>query len=173
MKKIDLGQTITILANVGVIAGIIFLGIELNQNTQQLALELRWQVNQRIVDNNRDLMGENPLEIFVKSITSPEDLTFDEFQAAGALAFNFLNVWEDHYFLYQADLISDDEWKDFVNDDISFTLGYKFAQAFWEDTKGYFEPDLVFYVDSLLPTIETDANYQFWQATMRRIRELE
>jgi hypothetical protein len=31
MKKIDLGQTITILANIGVIAGIVFLGVELRQ----------------------------------------------------------------------------------------------------------------------------------------------
>ena len=31
MKKLDLGQTITILANLGVIAGIVFLGLELRQ----------------------------------------------------------------------------------------------------------------------------------------------
>lgn len=39
MKKIDLGQMITILANVGVIAGIIFLAIELRQNTTASRLE--------------------------------------------------------------------------------------------------------------------------------------
>ena len=33
MKKIDLGQTIQILANVGVLAGILFLAFELRQNT--------------------------------------------------------------------------------------------------------------------------------------------
>ena len=33
MKKIDLGQTISILANFGVVAGIVFLGIELRQTT--------------------------------------------------------------------------------------------------------------------------------------------
>jgi len=33
LKKIDLGQTISIFANVGVIAGIIFLAVELRQNT--------------------------------------------------------------------------------------------------------------------------------------------
>lgn len=32
MNKIDLGQALTILANIGVIAGIIFLGLELRQN---------------------------------------------------------------------------------------------------------------------------------------------
>ena len=29
MKKLDLGQTVTVLANVGIIAGIVFLGIAL------------------------------------------------------------------------------------------------------------------------------------------------
>ena len=33
MKKIELGQMITVLANIGVIAGILFLGYELRQNT--------------------------------------------------------------------------------------------------------------------------------------------
>lgn len=41
MKKIDLGQTISILANLGVIAGIVFLGIELQQNNALLAAESR------------------------------------------------------------------------------------------------------------------------------------
>jgi len=36
MKKIDLGQTIGILANIGVIAGIVFLAIEVRQNQRVL-----------------------------------------------------------------------------------------------------------------------------------------
>ncbi len=39
MNKIDLGQTIQILANIGVIAGIGFLGLELRQNSEQLELQ--------------------------------------------------------------------------------------------------------------------------------------
>ena len=41
MKKLDLGQTIQIAANIGVIAGIIFLGIELRQNNELLNAEAR------------------------------------------------------------------------------------------------------------------------------------
>ncbi len=41
MKKLDLRQTISILANVGVIAGIIFLGLELRQNNEFLATQAR------------------------------------------------------------------------------------------------------------------------------------
>jgi hypothetical protein len=36
MKKIDLGQAISILANVGVIAGIVFLAVEIRQNNDLL-----------------------------------------------------------------------------------------------------------------------------------------
>jgi len=41
LKKIDLGQAITILANVGVIAGILFLAIELQQNNDLLSAQAR------------------------------------------------------------------------------------------------------------------------------------
>jgi len=37
MKKIDLGQTISVVANIGVIAGIVFLGYELRQT--QMAIQ--------------------------------------------------------------------------------------------------------------------------------------
>jgi hypothetical protein len=41
MKKLNLGQTISTIANVGVIAGIIFLGYELRQNTSAARQEAR------------------------------------------------------------------------------------------------------------------------------------
>ena len=41
MKKIDSGQAIRILANVGVIAGIIFLAVEIQQNSESLAIQAR------------------------------------------------------------------------------------------------------------------------------------
>ena len=41
MKNIDLGQTIGILANLGVIAGIVFLAVELQQNNKLLGAQAR------------------------------------------------------------------------------------------------------------------------------------
>jgi len=39
MKKIDLGQAINTLANLGVIAGIVFLAVEIRQNNELLAAD--------------------------------------------------------------------------------------------------------------------------------------
>jgi len=173
MKKIDLGQSIAILANVGVIAGIVFLALELNQNSKQLGLELEWQINDRIIQNNRGLMGENPTPIFVKSVIAPEELTYEEFTVAGALVFNFLSTWEDRYFLYQAGLADEEEWKSYIDDDIDLTLGYRFAQVFWEESKDYFEPDFVEYVDMKLPLADSEGNYRWFQRVMNRLRDFE
>ena len=52
MKKIDFGQTITILANVGVIAGIGFLGYELRQNNRFLELQERYTFMQNVTGFN-------------------------------------------------------------------------------------------------------------------------
>ena len=41
MTKIDLGKAIAILANIGVIAGIVFLGVELRQNNDLSRAEAR------------------------------------------------------------------------------------------------------------------------------------
>ena len=59
MKKLDLGQTITILANVGVIAGIVFLAIELRQNNRLLVAEAEFNQLQHLQDIGMVLF-ENP-----------------------------------------------------------------------------------------------------------------
>ena len=50
MKKLDLGQIITILANIGVIAGIVLLAVELDQNNRLIEAAAGAAGNQRIED---------------------------------------------------------------------------------------------------------------------------
>ena len=50
MKKIDLGQTLGIVANVGVIAGILLLAYELNQNRQMMQAQTRNAISETIVN---------------------------------------------------------------------------------------------------------------------------
>lgn len=48
MKKIEIGQMVSVLANVGVIAGIIFLALELGQNNELMEAAARQAQNDRI-----------------------------------------------------------------------------------------------------------------------------
>ena len=56
MKKIDLGQLISILANLGVIAGILFLAYEIRQNNQFLAEQTAYSILQNQISWT-DLIG--------------------------------------------------------------------------------------------------------------------
>ena len=88
MKKLDLGQTITILANVGVIAGIIFLGLELRQNNELQVMQAR---ETRLDRQNSviDLMIENPdiIELLGKNPESLTEAEHDRLQFSGLKIF--------------------------------------------------------------------------------------
>ena len=73
MKKLDLGQSITILANVGVIAGIIFLAVELRQNNEFMAAEARFN-RLSIHTSSGTLIVENPdlVEIWMRARNGDE-----------------------------------------------------------------------------------------------------
>jgi hypothetical protein len=59
MKRIDLGQAIAILANLGVIAGIVFLAIELQQNNELLAAQARGALADRRTEF-AEILASNP-----------------------------------------------------------------------------------------------------------------
>ncbi len=75
MKKIDLGPTIGILANLGVIAGIVFLGIELQQNNELLATEARRSRAAHMEENYGMLASDSELASLMLKSRLGEDLT--------------------------------------------------------------------------------------------------
>ena len=56
LKKLDLGQSIGILANVGVIAGIVFLGLELRQHNELMEAEASMATHQ----GGQESLAQNP-----------------------------------------------------------------------------------------------------------------
>lgn len=96
MKKVDLGQTINAVANVGVIAGNVFLAVELGQNSEQIELQTREQLNARraaIVDTTL----ENP-ELLVSMRKTAEELTQIEHDRLMLLGLKLLLNCEEQYY---------------------------------------------------------------------------
>jgi hypothetical protein len=95
MRKIDLGQTIQILANLGVIAGIGVLALELRQNNELLGVAYRTAASER-VQATTALVLENPhlLEALGKDVAT---LTPTERDALVLLGIRMLGVIEVAY----------------------------------------------------------------------------
>ena len=93
-----------ILANLGVIAGIVFLGIELQQNNQLLVEEARYNnLSERIRAN--ELQLANP-EINRLMYLPPDDPTEEELVLRATLIRKTLLLWQWEYQLAESGIYS-------------------------------------------------------------------
>ena len=141
MKKIDLGQTITILANVGVITGIAFLGIEINQNTRSLEVGAYQDLIAQITDISK-LSIDNP-EIWrlANEEWSTTDLEGDEQQVGEALIIMIFRHGDMAFHQYQRGMISEERLESAIGvlginvcrqnyRDVWSTYGNNFVEAY-------------------------------------------
>jgi hypothetical protein len=107
LKKIDLGQIIGILANVGVIAGIIFLGVELQQNNELLAAQGRAS-RAEVAQGLFLRLMENPsvAQAAAKALDG-EQLDRDETLVLMSFHSYILTSWQYTYGEYQRRLIDE------------------------------------------------------------------
>jgi hypothetical protein len=163
MKDDRLNRWLSLAANVGVLVGIVFLALEINQNSDHLALQLEFsQPTQKIFDNNRTLMNPAVAAAFAKAVRTPSDLTFEEGLIAGSLIMNFLNEWEDRYLLDRAELVGEVDWRRHIRENIDWTLGSRFAKEQYRSSRGAFETEFAEYVDGLLDDVSDEGTYSMW-----------
>jgi hypothetical protein len=85
LKKLNVGQAITIVANLGVIAGIVFLSLEISQANRIAVHDARIDLAQRNYELQMSIL-ENPevSELMVKLMSNDDALTPQEkIQASG------------------------------------------------------------------------------------------
>jgi len=142
MKKIEAAQIIQILANVGVIAGIVFLALELQQNNQLLTAQARVERAQMRIDglteymNNRDIIQARLKDVGHAALTPEESIVL------GTSWEVLFTRWQYIYGEYQAGLIEKEDipvagWRRMMST-------YPSMAGKWETVKGEsFRPDFV------------------------------
>ena len=146
MKKLDLGQTVTILANVGIIAGIVFLGIELQQNNALLGAEARATRAQVRMDGT-DLAISSPelMGAFAREQSGEPLSELDQMYLNMAANGVFVR-WEYVYGEFREGLIEEDSvpvenWRYVFNADPTMVRQ-------WEEIGRFsFHPDFVQWMD--------------------------
>lgn len=144
MKNIDLPQAISILANIGVIAGIVFLSLELNQNNRLLASEtsiahmtFRVNVNQRYADD-RELM-----ELRVKANGNEELSEVEELRLIQD-ARSVFAYWE-----WQVESYQKGDLKQLPVSSMKGALTqYAHLRNAWQISKDLYTPEFVAFMDS-------------------------
>ena len=151
MKKFDLGQTIQIVANVGVIAGIAFLAFELRQNTiasrsaAYQSLGIATAETWFSFSENRELSDilwateHGGVEAFRNLPPSDQRLAIN-------IVIGWFRLFETAYLQVQQGLLEPDALE---------SLGYRglldspLLEATWDDVRPYVTPSFAEYVDSV------------------------
>ena len=108
MKKIDLGKTIQILANIGVIAGIVFLAFEIRQNNILLTAESIGTVfENRIARHDRIMEYPAYTAIMAKNLAG-EPLSVEEEMTVAASHDRAFIAWQREYLLYQLGIVPEE-----------------------------------------------------------------
>jgi len=126
---VDLGQIATIGANVGVIAGLVFLAMEIRQNNKFLVAQARYSLRQYRSDIADSLMLPHVLEATHKWARG-EAISPEQKSTGLMVAIKIMELWEWQYGEYAAGMLQKDElpvgaWRLWFHDEGPFPVPVK------------------------------------------------
>ena len=142
MKKIDFGQTMSILANVGVIAGIIFLGVELRQNTSAIRGTTIQAISSQLVESNFIGVDNADLRLAWQHANSDsEQVTSTDVQILSWYYAGSMRIMENRYRQAQFGTIDEETLDQFFG--FGNVYGTPYFEQWWETRRGRYPEDFV------------------------------
>lgn len=178
LKNIDLAKLLTILANFGVLLGILLLVYELNQARDFARVE--FLANNRYVfqEIEIEMMDPEVAAVWAKAAVESEPLTGTEVRVMDAFLISHYNYLRQQWILVQEGFLDPAEFDRELRVNASFYFGNTFARVWWEDLKSSQNtPELsslrVFndLMDEALVGSDSSANRRFVEGLQRLVNE--
>lgn len=148
-----LNHWLTLLANIGVLGGFIFLAVELQQNTQQLKLQSyqAWQAANN--DINMALTNPEVAAIVSAGHGDPANLTKDNYIAYAHVHMSLMQMAQSTHHLYQQGAIDEELWIAEMNRAAGMLKGSEGVRQWWEaGGKTQLAPSFVEFIESVQST---------------------
>ena len=160
MKKVDLGQAINTLANIGVIAGIVFLALELQQNSKQVSLQSyqAWAANNVQID----LAMADPVNgaIIAQGALDSRNLSRDTFNTFAQLNMAYMQAAQAANYLYREGALDEELWESEMSR-VALILSSPGVRQWWNaGAKSQLAPSFVDCVEAF----QTRMDYFRWDA---------
>jgi hypothetical protein len=140
-----LNRWLTLLANIAVVAGIVFLGLEINQNNIAIRAQAKATVSANRINHNMRLLEPDNADLVVK-VRNGDVLTEAEAYRDQRLKRAMFLSWESEYQLFKDGLLDFDlvpipGWR------VSFATWPGLAEE-WHRTNQIFSQDFVQFVET-------------------------
>ena len=141
MKTIDIGQIITIFANIGVIAGIVFLAYELRQNTLATEIASAQNVITNIGDRNAVIIESDEFANIVLRAEAGEQLTPSEQMRLNFLYSDGFRGWRSIFLQRERGALDNAMWHTQLAEMKLSLNNFQTFRAQWERTKAMYSPE--------------------------------
>ncbi len=152
MKNIKVGQAIGVLANVGVIVGIVFLVIELQQNREMMRAQTRNELSQGIVELMTVLATNAELASLRRRADNAEELTEDETYRYETFTRAVFRYWENVHYQYRLGLYDQLEFERQRDAWASYAARSKAMVDYWCEIRIEFSPEFSAEMNGILGT---------------------
>jgi len=151
-----LNQWIMTAANVGVLAGIVFLGVEIQQNTTMVRAQTRDAMTEKqIAYYELNINNIEAANIFRNIENASEvDRTSNEYRQFTLITLAQLRMWENELYQYRQGLFDLQElesrrrfWATTLR---STSLSGQARREVWENQKEFFAPDFIEVLETLM-----------------------
>ena len=149
MKKIDLGQTVNTVANLGVIVGILLLIFELTQNRDMMRAQIRNEISTSLSGALPAVADAELADALFRSDNGGELTGAERYRASLANEILF-RYWENAYYQYEQGLYDEIEFSGHRGAIAASINGRPRLAQFWCIDRANYATPFVEFVDSVL-----------------------
>ena len=150
MKGIDVGRAVGILANVGVIAGIVFLAIEINQNTEMMEAQMSQARTEAAMAEAQSIYNSEYVLPLLDSIDQGQSLTNMERQRFAHYLRAFNRNQDNQLWQYRQGLLGENIPRSIRSAVRAELAARPLAREIWASTKDIYTDDYVEMVDAII-----------------------
>lgn len=173
MNRSKANDWLQIMANVGIVAGLLLVGVQLKQNADLLKTQLLYEESYRAIDLETKVIGDRGAEVWAKSISDASNLSLEDQRVMEALLWSFIEELRGTRMLADLGLLEDDEWRLRVKAESAFFLANDYGRAWWANYSAgnsSLTPDLIDAVNARLSEADPLHTPRYMQAIMDRVR---
>jgi len=173
MDQEKLNRRLQIIANLGIVAGLALVGVQLKQNSDLLKMQLLYEESQRSIDIETLVIGEDAAQVWSGSLTDPANLTLAEQRVMEAMLWSYTENLRATQMLSQQGLLKDEEWRQRVEADSAFYLANPYARAWWDNYSADSDlpHELTEAINARLARVDRDFTSQYMEAIMTELVE--
>jgi hypothetical protein len=161
-----INRWLTLAANVGVLAGLVLVSLQIRQNTAITRAQIENDYFLADMQLELTMMGEDPAASWVAAVYAPDELTARD-AAVVDRYFNYGLVQVQRLQRMNELGLADDEWVDRI-DYLRWHLGNEVGRRWWEHSRDSFPAEFVATVEASLSIGEFRGNQRMLDALLAR-----